>query len=339
MLADDTSAPPLMEVVAPAPHGAEHGAGQGAEPRAPWASAISMAEAGLLADVSIVFDLAWIYVPIIGVAFMPLIPTPFVILYLRRGPRIALFAACVAGFLMTVLVGPHYGWRLTLEGIVGIVMGWAMRRRWAPSLTILLGLFVSSSVAYGAAFLAAFALALPLHDIYLVLRNMLISIEWLLDTSSGLLGVKADWLTVRPLAASAAHTMLDYWVLSYYLYTVVLAAPVAALYYGVASTTAYALGYEVRPFPAPWVWRTLRVIGIILSPLGWALHILWRVITAPIWVPVWAVHALARRARRKRLRAEVAALGLAAPASVAEQAPLPLSDGAREAALSEASER
>jgi len=35
-----------------------------------------MAEAGLLTDVGIVFDLAWIYVPILGTAFMPLIPAP-----------------------------------------------------------------------------------------------------------------------------------------------------------------------------------------------------------------------------------------------------------------------
>ena len=322
-----------MEVVASTP--------RGAEPRAPWASAISMAEAGLLADVSIVFDLAWIYVPIIGTAFMPLIPTPFVILYLRRGPRIALFAACVAGFLMTVLVGPHYGWRLTLEAVVGMVMGWAMQRRWAPSLAILLGLFVSSTVAYGAAFMAAFALALPLHDIYLVLRNMLISIGWLLDTSANVIGVQGDWLTLRPFAVSAAHTMLDYWVFSYYIYTTALAAPVVALYYGVASTTAYALGHDVRPFPAPWVWRALRVVGIILTPLGWALRLLWRVVTSPLWVPVWVARALARHARRKRLRAEVAALGLAAPTTPTaptEQARQAL-DGAGEAALVEASER
>lgn len=304
---DETSSAPEMSLVATKP--------RKDEPRAPWASAISMAEAGLLADVSIVFDLAWIYVPIIGTAFMPLIPTPFVILYLRRGPRITLFAACVAGFLMTVLVGPHYGWLLTLEGLVGIVMGWAMQRRWAPSLAILLGLFVSSTVAYGAAFAAAFALALPIHDIYLVLRNMFISIGWLLDTASKLLGVTPDWLSVRPEVVAGAHLMLQYWVLSYYLYTTALALPVAALYYGVASTTAYALGYDVRPFPAPWVWRALRVVGFILSPLGWVMRMAWRVVTAPLWGPIWTARAIGRWRRRRRLRAEIAALGLGAPAA------------------------
>jgi hypothetical protein len=301
------NAPPAMSVVAAKP--------RDGEPRAHWASAISMAEGGLLADVSIVFDLAWIYVPIIGTAFMPLIPTPFVILYLRRGPRIALFAACVAGFLMTVLVGPHYGWRLTLEGLVGIVMGWAMKRRWAPSLAILLGLFVSSTVAYGAAFAAALALALPLHDIYLLLRNALISIRWLLDTASSLVGVTPDWLGVRSFATSFAHMLLNYWVVSYYFYTLALALPVAMLYYGVASTTAYALGYDVRPFPAPWVWRVLRIVGIILSPFGWVIRMAWRVLTSPLWVPVWAAREVGRRSRRRRLRAEIAALGLDAPAA------------------------
>ena len=74
---DETSSAPEMSLVATKP--------RKDEARAPWASAISMAEAGLLADVSIVFDLAWIYVPIIGTAFMP------------SSPRLSSFSICGAG--------------------------------------------------------------------------------------------------------------------------------------------------------------------------------------------------------------------------------------------------
>jgi hypothetical protein len=268
-----------------------------------------MAEAGLLADVSIVFDLAWIYVPILGMAFMPLIPTPFVILYLRRGPRITLFAACVAGFLMTVLVGPHYGWRLTLEAVVGMAMGWAMARRWPPLLAITLGLFINATVAYVAAFGAVFALGLPLHDLYLELRNMLVGIDWLIGASAQLLGLQQSWLGVRPFFANFAHFTLSYWIPMFYLYVIALAAPVVVLYYSVASTTAFALGHDVLPFPPPWVWRVTRFIGLALSPLFWLTRMLWRVVTSPLWGPVWLARAIGRGRRQRRLRRELTIIG------------------------------
>jgi hypothetical protein len=296
---DETITPPAM---APAPVGAA-----GREPRAPWASAISLAEAGLLTDVGIVFDLAWIYIPILGMAFIPLIPTPFVILYLRRGARITLFAACVAGFLMTVLVGPHYGWRLTLEALIGMALGWAMRRHWSPARTIILGLFVNATVAYVAAFGAVYALGLPLQDLYLELRNMLIGVGWLLDTSATLLRAQHAWLSVRPFFATVGHFTLAYWIPMFFLYIAALAFPTVLLYYSVASTTAYALGHDVRPFPPPWVWRVLQVAGLILSPFTWLANTLWRLVTAPLWGPVWVARALARRRRERRLHSELAA--------------------------------
>lgn len=278
------------------------------EPRAPWASAISMAEAGLLTDVSIVFDLAWIYIPIVGMAFIPLIPAPFSVLYLRRGARITLFAACVGGFLMTVLVGPHYGWRLTFEGVIGLAMGWMMRRRWRPTLAILLTIILNTAVAYVAAFAAVYALALPLHDLYDELRNLLVGAGWLLDTSTTLLGLRAVYAPIRPTLVVAAHFMLTWWVPMFGVYIVALAGPADVLYYSVASTTALALGYDVRPFPPQWVWRALRAIGVAVSPFTWLVKMLWRVVTAPLWGPVWVARAMAQRRRSRRLRDELARL-------------------------------
>ena len=298
---DEMTAPPL------APEPTTDGVPQTRDAqRAPWASAISMAEAGLLTDVSLVFDLAWIYVPILGTAFMPLIPTPFVILYLRRGPRITLFAAFVAGFLMTVLVGPHYGWRLTLEAIIGLAMGWAMRRRWSPLVAITIALFINSTVAYIAAFGAVFALGLPLHDLYLELRNVLLGVDWLLGSTAQLLGMRHAWLGVRPFFSDVAHFTLAYWIPMFYLYILALAAPVVVLYYSVSSTTAFALGHDVRPFPSPWMWRVLRIIGLALTPLLWLMRMLWRIVTSPLWGPVWVARAIGARRRRSRLRQELA---------------------------------
>lgn len=278
------------------------------EPRAPWASAISLAEAGLLTDVSIVFDLAWIYIPIAGMAFIPLIPTPFTILYLRRGARITLFAACVGGFLMTVLVGPHYGWRLGFEGVIGLVMGWMMRRRWPPLLAIACTILLNTAVVYAAAFAAVYVLALPLHDLYDALRNMLVAVGWLLDTGTTLLGLHAVYAPVRPALVALAHFILQWWVPMFSLYVVALTGPADVLYYSVASTTAQALGHDVRTFPPQWAWRVLRVVGLAISPFVWLATLLWRVVTAPLWGPVWLARRLAQRRRARRLREELARL-------------------------------
>jgi hypothetical protein len=276
------------------------------ESRASWASAISLAEGGLLADVSLVFDLAWIYIPIVGMAFIPLIPTPFTILYLRRGARITFFAACVGGFLMTVLVGPHYGWRLAFEGIIGLAMGWMMRRRWPPLLAITLTILLNTAVAYVAAFAAVYALALPLGDLFSEFQNLLIGIGWVLDKSTALFGLQAIYLPVRPSLVVVAHFMLTYWIPMFGVYIVALTGPTDVLYYSVASTTAFALGQDVRPFPPRWVWSALRVIGLALSPFIWLARLLWRVVTAPLWGPIWLAQALARWRRRRRLSGELA---------------------------------
>ncbi len=276
--------------------------------RPPWAGALSLAEAGLLTDVALTLDLASIYVPVLGAAFIPLTPAPFAILYLRRGARVTLLAALVAGFLMTALTGPHFGWRLSLQALVGMAMGIAMRRQWRPLPAIALGTLLVTAVAYGAAFGAVIALGLPLHDLYLELGNALASLTWLLQTSATLLGAQASWARVAPWIASATAFVLRYWVAMFAAYVAALTLPTVVLYYGVASTTAYALGHSVKPFPAPWFWRALSLFGLALAPLAWVVALALRVVTIPLWGPVWLARWVARRRRVARLRTDLTAL-------------------------------
>lgn len=301
----DMSAPTGVAPVAETPQAS---ATRQANERTRWAGALNLAEAGLLTDVGLTLDLASIYLPVLGAAFIPLTPAPFTILYLRRGARVTLLAALVAGFLMTVLTGPHFGWRLSLQALVGMAIGVAMRRQWRPLPAIALGTLIVTIVAYGAAFSAVIALGLPLHDLYLELRNTLTSLAWLLQTSATILGAQPLWARAAPWIASGTVFVLRYWVAMFAAYVAALALPTVVLYYGVASTTAYALGYAVKPFPAPWVWRALRLVGLALAPLVWVVALALRIVTAPLWGPVWLARWVARRRRTARLRAHLATL-------------------------------
>jgi uncharacterized protein YybS (DUF2232 family) len=310
-----------------APHAPVNSPNSVPAPRDParWAGAYSLAEAGLLTDVGLTLDLAAIYLPVLGFAFIPLTPAPFTILYLRRGARVTLLAALVAGFLMTVLTGPHYGWRLSLQAVVGMAMGIAMRRQWRPLPAIALATLVVTVVAYCGAFAAAFVLGFPIHDIYQGLANALHSLAWIFQTVATLLGARALWALAAPWVAQVITFTLRYWTAMFAAYVAALALPTVILYYGVASTTAYALGHSVKPFPPPWFWRSLRMIGLALTPLFWIIGLALRVVTAPLWGPFWLARWSVRRRQRVRLRQELAAIS---PAGAARDS----GDGAGETA-------
>lgn len=308
LVMDETTGMSAPTGAAPVAEAPQASATHQANERKRWAGALNLAEAGLLTDVGLTLDLASIYLPVLGAAFIPLTPAPFAILYLRRGARVTLLAALVAGFLMTVLTGPHFGWRLSLQALVGMAMGVAMQRQWRPLPAIALGTLVVTIVAYGAAFSAVIALGLPLHDLYLELRNTLTSLTWLLQNSATILGAQPLWARAAPWIASATVFVLRYWVAMFAGYVAALALPTVILYYGVASTTAYALGYAVKPFPAPWVWRALRLVGLALAPLVWTVALALRIVTAPLWGPVWLARWIARRRRTAQVRAHLATL-------------------------------
>src|SRR2546429_1519301 len=70
-------------------------------------SAIEIAEGALLADIAVVFQLLFIYLPVGGAFFSLLIPPLFTILVLRRGFFAAIIGVCVAIFLFGVIIGFH----------------------------------------------------------------------------------------------------------------------------------------------------------------------------------------------------------------------------------------
>jgi hypothetical protein len=204
-------------------------------PTSTWLDAISLAEAGLLLDVAVVLDLASIYVQAIGPIFAIAVPTPFAILMLRRGPRVSLLAATVASFLVTMLAGLHFGWHIGLQALLGMLLGWAMRRRLRSLTVIGLGTLLIAGVSVLATFALILFEGVPISDIVTLLRNVLGSGAWLLASALDLLGGGSYWAAARPTLAAVGLLALSLWPLLLFVYTVALTGPLIVLQYTAAS--------------------------------------------------------------------------------------------------------
>ena len=132
---------------------------------APWVDALSLAEGGLLADVGVILELVRIFLPIAGLAFSLLVPVPFALLMLRRGLKPTLLAVVVGALLISLITGPHYGWRMGGSALVGLALGFAMRARLRPAFVVWVGSLLTSLLLYGFFWATVWLTAVPLSSI------------------------------------------------------------------------------------------------------------------------------------------------------------------------------
>jgi uncharacterized membrane protein (Fun14 family) len=239
-----------------------------------WLTAAELAEGGLLADVGVVLDLAAIYLPVVGVILSFAVPTPFAILMLRRGARVTLLSAAVAAFLITVLAGPHFGWRMGLEASLGFLLGWAMRARIRPSLAVAGGTLLLATVTFVAGMGVIFVTGLPISDIVGELRNILESLAWLVATGASIFGLESQWLAIRPTLAAVGMFGLHVWPLLLFCVLAATTIPVVASYYALANSTAQVLGHDVPAFPSR---RSLWLLRMVRRLLGLPVLLLRRI--------------------------------------------------------------
>lgn len=249
--------PPAQDATAPS-----------AAPRTrPWLTPIALAEGGLLTDVAIILDLVAIYLPLLGTVVAPAVPAPFAVLMLRRGARVTLLTAGVSAFLMTILTGPHFGWRMGLQALIGLLMGWAMRRRLSWIITVTLGALLVTTVGFAATLGLILVIGMPLTNILELLRNGLQSVDGFAAFVAGLTGARDLWGEIHRALVPAARQALELWPALLYAYYLAFAVPAVLLYYAVASASARVLGHDVPAFPPVWVsrlvWRLLAPIRLL----------------------------------------------------------------------------
>ena len=123
-----------------------------------------MVEGGILTAAAILFALISTYVPLIG-PFVNLIwPVPIILLGVRHGYRWSILATVAAGLLIALLMHPLHAITVVVGfGLIGIVLGHALRKEMSPTKTILLG--TAASVVSKVAVLAIASAVLGINPL------------------------------------------------------------------------------------------------------------------------------------------------------------------------------
>ena len=106
----------------------------------PKRSTRSLVEAAFLSALTVVFCLATIYLPVLGLFTSFFWPIPIVLLGVRHDLRLSILATVVSGIIVAILAGPLTAISMFLGlGMLGLVLGTAMRKRRTPLVTVGMG--------------------------------------------------------------------------------------------------------------------------------------------------------------------------------------------------------
>ncbi len=225
---------------------------------APWVDALSLAEGALLADVAVLVDLVRVYLPVVGVVFAPLLPTPFALLVLRRGVRPTLLAVAVAVLLMTLMVGPHYGWRIGVSGLAGLALGYAMKKQLRPALVVAVGIVCTTLLVSAFVFVSLWALAVPVKDLVAELQNLFHTANGVAAFVAGHLGLGSFWQQIAPPLLALENWLAVYWPLMVLALLFCWSVASVVLHYAITNGFMRVFGFQVPPFPSPRLERLVR---------------------------------------------------------------------------------
>ncbi len=226
-------------------------------------NAIEIAEGALLADVAVVFQIIWMYIPLIGIFFRVLIPIVFTVLVLRRHLYAGIMSLCVALFIAAVVTGPNlvdliY---LLLEGVGGLYLGVTMKRRLRDTVIIPLGTTGLGIATYGLIFLFALLFGTPLQDLVKSLHRTFDRAVSTAGTIAPQVGLGHLWThQFLPVLMPIANQAFTYWWAVLFVFHWLGALPVMIVMYYMTNVFVRLLGYDVRPFPGGRIRRLSRRI-------------------------------------------------------------------------------
>lgn len=236
---------------------------------APQRSTRSLVEAAFLAALTVVFCLATIYLPVLGLFTSFFWPVPIVLLGVRHDLRLSILATVVAGIIVAILAGPLTAISMFLGlGVLGLVLGTAMQRRVTPVKVVGLG-----AIALLLSMILLFALSLFVMGIN-PLESYLSLYQDSLESTVNLyrrMGISGDALKQMEDTLAKSMAMMRYLLP---MAMVVGSLVLAFLNFGLSRLILARLGVNYPGFPPFASWRLPRstavgyLAGVLFLVLG-----------------------------------------------------------------------
>ncbi len=224
--------------------------------------AIEIAEGALLADVAVIFQFVAAFLPIGSGFFHTLTVVTFTVLVLRRGLYVGLMGMCVAIFIISIVIGPHYLTSMLTEGLAGIFLGITMKLRFHHLPLLVLAVLSGSLFLYALVFFFTLLSGLSFNDIVRSIHQGYDAAMPVLGLVMTRLGLGQVWRTqLYPQITAFSIYIFTYWWLTLYVLFCLALSPAITLVYMVTNSFVRLLGYDVRPFPGGHLGKFLHRIS------------------------------------------------------------------------------
>jgi uncharacterized protein YybS (DUF2232 family) len=210
----------------------------------------AIVEGALLSSITVILSFFSMYVPGVGLLADLVLPVPVIILGMKHGLKISLLSVVVSGAVIAAFSGPIRAVTGVLSfGLVGMGMGWALKRKYSP-----FKVFAVGAAASLVSNIALFLLSLAIMGINPFLQEIEIYRESLNSAAKiySRMGVNPE--TVKP-ALEMYGKILDLMPLLIPAMLILASVSSSFLSFHVSKMVLRRLGYGMEDFPPFWQWR------------------------------------------------------------------------------------
>ncbi|BBB90618.1 MAG TPA: YybS family protein [Methylomusa anaerophila] len=225
-------------------------------------------EGGILTAVAIIFGLISTYLPILG-PFVNLIwPVPLILLGVRHGYKWSILATVAAGIIIALLMHPLAAVTVVVGfGLIGIVLGHALRQGYSPFYTLLAG--SAASLLSKVAVLVIGAAVLGFNPLNMQIEAMGNAIDQVLAFYRSM-GLSEEELSRMD---SILRPMIDLMKIILPASFVIASVVDTYLNYHVARIVLKKLGHTVGAFPPFKYWvmprQTIYALAVAMVMIYW----------------------------------------------------------------------